>query len=1140
MFVFLPFILTLGATAPIVTNTVIVTQTNGVDQNLPTAQALSVQITASLVQNAQVDSIQTASTSGSNFLQEIAQLFGFGSASSTSSAVATTAPAANTASPVAPTTTTSLAAPTTTASAIGSLSPSPSSVSAQSTSGVPISSETSPTQSYSASSALESSQSSDFDLDEAVPSTPQSGNAYLITVNKLWQRFWGNGKWNQEDSICQDNSFETPSVWDMAVLGKAIADSGDSNGLETTISRILEYYDSTTGAFSSTPNSPSDIYSDDNAQLSWVFIAAYKMTNNQQYLKYAEGIVDFLKTQNYQNTGGIIWQKDKSYIASISTTEAALSAMRLYEVNGDDSLVEFAQSCMNFMSKYLQDSDSLFYDGLDSSSWSINKGKLTYTVGCAISALVKIGTQDALEKALDLATAATNQDGAFYTSQKVWNNSLKYVHLLFVGFGDAFGTGKFDKFKDEVTKQGNYIYEFLQDPDDSNLYFDSATSGTPDTYAKYAKVFSTSGSTYKPNEGLYCSGSSSGPAPKDLLINASAVMNYVTFLQNKFSIYNSKKVDEFVSGSRSVGFGLLLSGILSNWTWSLTLLESAVKSYDIGISGSYWYAIGGLMQVSVFSVVSSKIKKNANLVTTFPEMGYFRFGKAGHLSFLWCGFVCNAIVSSCILLGGSAVFNAVTGISQYAALFLIPFGCAIYVSFGGLRATFISDATHTCIILVFIIVFMFEVYFGSDKIGSPKKMWELLESLPPVDDNYHGSYLTFRSKQGAIFSIVSIVTGFGLVVNDQAYLSRAVAADPKITSRAYFFASVCWFVIPFAMGAGLGLAGRALSVYDDSPTLSEFEVGEGLAPVAAATYLMGKSGSAMILVMIFFSVTSSFAGELIGTSTLISYDIFKRYIKPDATPKQVVRAAKISVFGWAIFSSCLASIFYGAAKISAVGGAVGGMFLGIIAWLVTCKTYTGEVNVTNLSDQWVSFTGNVTALFMGGFISIVSSLIWPAKFDFEQTRNRTSLINRQSHDAAQGSTNENEYENEKARGLKQSSVEITQSSTELSNSEAPTEELDMNLETVIDHKHLDHQFKKYGILVAILALVMAIVIPVPLSASAYILSPNFLLGTVIIIIIWLFCSFFYVVVLPLVEARHSIWNILKLLVSRGKALEKMY
>lgn len=246
----------------------------------------------------------------------------------------------------------------------------------------------------------------------------------------------------------------------------------------------------------------------------------------------------------------------------------------------------------------------------------------------------------------------------------------------------------------------------------------------------------------------------------------AVVMNYVTHLQNKFSQYNSHKVDEFVSGSRRVGFGLLLAGILLSWTWSLTLLESAVKSYSMGFCGSYYYAIGGLLQVSIFSVISSKIKKNANLVTTFPEMGYFRFGVPGHLAFLWCGFVCNAIVSSCILLGGSAVLHAVTGVSQYASLFLIPFGVAVYVSFGGLRATFISDASHTFIILIFIIVFMFEVYVSNDKIGSAQKMWELLESLAPVENNYQGSYLTFRSEQGAIFAVISVITGIGLVVAD--------------------------------------------------------------------------------------------------------------------------------------------------------------------------------------------------------------------------------------------------------------------------------------------------------------------------------------------------------------------------------------
>ncbi|EER35356.1 hypothetical protein CTRG_00095 [Candida tropicalis MYA-3404] len=648
------------------------------------------------------------------------------------------------------------------------------------------------------------------------------------------------------------------------------------------------------------------------------------------------------------------------------------------------------------------------------------------------------------------------------------------------------------------------------------------------------------------------------------------LLNSITYLQNKYSTHNSKNVDEFVSGSRSVKFGLLLAGIVSSWTWSLTLLESAVKSYTFGISGSMYYACGGLLQVSVFSIISSKIKKNANLVTTFPEMAYFRFGTAGHLSFLWCGFVCNAIVSACILLGGSAVVQAITGVSQYATLFLVPFFVACYISFGGLRSTFISDASHTLIILIFIIVFMFEVYVVSDKIGSAQKMWELLESLPPVEGNYKGSYLTFRSEQGVVFLIISIITGFGLVVADQAYLQRAVAADPRVTSKAYFYAALCWFVIPFAMGASLGLGAQALSVYPDFPTLSDFEIGEGLPAVAAITYLLGKSGSAIMLVMIFFSVTSSFAGELIATSTLISYDIYKRYIKPDASPKEVVKVSKIAVFGWAIFSSALASIFHGAAKISmgwlfnflgcatasgvfpialsftwkdlnkagAVGGSVGGMILAFIVWLITCKTYTGEINVTNLSNQWVSFAGNVTALVMGGVISITLSLIWPANFDFENTRNRTALV-KDERDANQtdssGQVDEIQVEVSNNEGEKQTGTQIVGSSkdSDISIDVGTTNsELDMDLNAEIDHKYLDREFKKYSILVAILALVLVIIIPVGLGASPYVFSPGFLLGVVIITIIWLFCSIFYVVVWPIIEARESIWRITKQILSR--------
>ena len=48
-----------------------------------------------------------------------------------------------------------------------------------------------------------------------------------------------------------------------------------------------------------------------------------------------------------------------------------------------------------------------------------------------------------------------------------------------------------------------------------------------------------------------------------------------------------------------------------------------------------------------------------------------------------------------LLLGGSAVINALTGMNIYAAAFLIPIGVILYTAVGGLKATFMSSYIHT-------------------------------------------------------------------------------------------------------------------------------------------------------------------------------------------------------------------------------------------------------------------------------------------------------------------------------------------------------------------------------------------------------------------------------------------------------------
>lgn len=50
-----------------------------------------------------------------------------------------------------------------------------------------------------------------------------------------------------------------------------------------------------------------------------------------------------------------------------------------------------------------------------------------------------------------------------------------------------------------------------------------------------------------------------------------------------------------------------------------------------------------------------------------------------------------------LLLGGSAVVNALTGVNIYAASFLIPLGVIVYTLAGGLKATFLASYIHSVI-----------------------------------------------------------------------------------------------------------------------------------------------------------------------------------------------------------------------------------------------------------------------------------------------------------------------------------------------------------------------------------------------------------------------------------------------------------
>jgi hypothetical protein len=172
----------------------------------------------------------------------------------------------------------------------------------------------------------------------------------------------------------------------------------------------------------------------------------------------------------------------------------------------------------------------------------------------------------------------------------------------------------------------------------------------------------------------------------------------------------------------------------------------------------------------MFSILACKTKMNAPRCHTYLEIIYVRYGKWAHLVFLFFALVTNILVGSQLLLGGSAVVTALTGMNVYAAVFLIPTGVCTYLILGGLRATFLCDYSHGLVLMVIIMYFMFNVYTSNETIGSPSRMYDLLQEAAvkrPVPGNQDGSYLTLKSNFALIFGVIQLCSGSGTVFLDQ-------------------------------------------------------------------------------------------------------------------------------------------------------------------------------------------------------------------------------------------------------------------------------------------------------------------------------------------------------------------------------------
>jgi hypothetical protein len=230
---------------------------------------------------------------------------------------------------------------------------------------------------------------------------------------------------------------------------------------------------------------------------------------------------------------------------------------------------------------------------------------------------------------------------------------------------------------------------------------------------------------------------------------------------------------------------------------------------------------------------------------------------------------------------------------------------------------------------------------------------------------------------------------------------------------------MCWFSIPFSLATSLGLASTALML-----PITADEAGSGLVPPAVAMELLGDTGAILILIMLFMAIVSTGSAESIAVSSLVSYDIYRQYINPEATGDQILFVSRVVIVVFGLFMGAFSIILFeiglnlgwvylfmgiviGSAVIplwnmmtwkkasgtGAVIAAWSGLALAVTGWLSAAKIQSGEITVDTLGTNEVMLSGNLIAILSSGAIHwFWSTFIDPQDYDFAELDKHISLV----------------------------------------------------------------------------------------------------------------------------------------------------
>jgi sodium/proline symporter len=359
---------------------------------------------------------------------------------------------------------------------------------------------------------------------------------------------------------------------------------------------------------------------------------------------------------------------------------------------------------------------------------------------------------------------------------------------------------------------------------------------------------------------------------------------------------STSNMSEYMLGGRNLhpAVGALSAGASDMSGWMLMGLPGAI--YLSGL-GAAWIAVGLVIGAYFnYLLVAPRLRvytEEADDALTIPDYFEKRFHDNSHALRIFSSLVIVTfftLYTSAGIVAGGKLFEASFGLNYQIGALITTGAVVAYTMFGGFLAVSLTDFVQGCIMFIALVLVPFAA-------------WQALGNLDVASQALiapNPDYFSWFSGVSALGIISSLSWGLGyfgqphIIVRFMAIRSLP---DMKVARRI----GMSWMTITVIGSVLTGLLGfsyvrQTATVLDDPETIFIL-----LSQVLFNPYISG-----FLLAAILAAIMSTISSQLLVSSSSITEDFYKNFVRKKASQTELVAVGRFSVLGVSIVATLLA------------------------------------------------------------------------------------------------------------------------------------------------------------------------------------------------------------------------------------------